>query len=359
MKLQEMTKKYENVCNDYQQMKRKQENLEKLYLQGENVRKRMKLDHKKAMRKLKTRIEILETESLSSKVTAVTSKLFNTDQIKFVMCGKSRVREWSAKTLTDACALKFACGNSGYAYLLRKGWPLPSCRTIRRSLEGWKFESGISDEVFQFLKIKADQFECNSHRDCVIVLDEMSIALDQKYDLSTGENIGNITLPNHSGLATHALVFMLAGIAHRWKQVVGYYYTGNIVDGSTFAPIILKIIERAEKIGLRVHSVISDMGSANRAMWKVFGINASRYSKINNSSEHPCGCKRRLFFFHDPPHALKNFKQGLFNNNFITISKSFIEKYNLESDKVSVQHFLELISQQETLFFQTSTKAET
>lgn len=171
-------------------------------LQGEKVKKRMKVQYRKMKIKLKNRIENLQAESLNSKVTVV-SKLLNVDQVKFVTSGKSRVREWSDKTLTDAYALKFACGNSGYAHLLEKGWPFPSYRTLTRRLEGWKFVSGISHKIFEFLKIKADQFQHNEYRDCVIVLDEMSIASGKKYDLSTGGNIGNITLPNHLGLATH------------------------------------------------------------------------------------------------------------------------------------------------------------
>jgi len=74
---------------------------------------------------------------------------------------------------------------------------------------------------------------------------------------------------------------MLAGIASRWKQVVAYYFTGNSIDGSKFNPIVCKILKKAEEIGLRVHSVTSDMGAANMGMWKSFGVKASKYDKIN------------------------------------------------------------------------------
>ena len=64
-----------------------------------------------------------------------------------------------------------------------------------------------------------------------IVLDEMSISAGTFYDASTNTIIGNVTLPDHDAsiFATHSLVFMLAGIASRWKQVVAYYFTGNIL----------------------------------------------------------------------------------------------------------------------------------
>jgi len=47
-----------------------------------------------------------------------------------------------------------------------------------------------SDEVFEFLKIKNAQFENNIHKDCVIVLDEMSITPSDNYDPSTGDRTG-------------------------------------------------------------------------------------------------------------------------------------------------------------------------
>lgn len=67
-------------------------------------------------------------------------------------------------------------------------------------------------------------------RYCSLTLDEMSIASKIEYDSSSGSILGNVTLPNHSGPATHGLVFMLSGVCLRWKQTVAYYYTGNICN---------------------------------------------------------------------------------------------------------------------------------
>lgn len=55
----------------------------------------------------------------------------------------------------------------------------------------------------------------------------MAIHAKTEYDQSTSRVYGKVTLPGHSGIATHALVFMLSGICKRWKQTVAYYYTGN------------------------------------------------------------------------------------------------------------------------------------
>jgi len=114
----------------------------------------------------------------------------------------------------------------------------------------------------------------------MLVLDEMSITPSHVFDVSRNTYLGTTTLSNYSNnkrISTHALVLMLGGISSRWKQIVAYYYTGDSLDSAKLKPIVCDIIERAEKIGLRVHSVTSDMGSANMALWKAFGIKILRH----------------------------------------------------------------------------------
>jgi len=86
---------------------------------------------------------------------------------------------------------------------------------------------------------------------------------------------------------------MICGIFTRWKQIVAYYYTPDVFNGAILKEIILKIIERAELISLKVHSVTLDMGAANQAMWKAFEhISASKYSNVKNSVTHPLNNSR-------------------------------------------------------------------
>lgn len=57
------------------------------------------------------------------------------------------------------------------------------------------------------------------------------------------------------------------------------------------------VIRKAESIGLYVHSITSDMGSVNQAMWKAFGnISGGKFSLIHNSICHPVDNERKLFF---------------------------------------------------------------
>ena len=153
----------------------------------------------------------------------------------------------------------------------------------------------------------------------------MSISAGTFYDASTNTIIGNVTLPDHdtSIFATHSLVFMLVGIASRWKQVVTYYFTDNKVNGEKLKLIIEAIIKKAEEIGLIVHNVTSDMGPNNQVMWRAFGIQVSNVI-IQNSCKRPCSNDRLLYFYSDVPHALKNIKTGFINNETITIPDYFV-----------------------------------
>lgn len=49
--------------------------------------------------------------------------------------------------------------------------------------------------------------------------------------MGTGEFFGDVTLP---GAATHACVFMLAGLTTRRKQIVAYDYIGNYTHGTVY-----------------------------------------------------------------------------------------------------------------------------
>lgn len=174
---------------------------------------------------------------------------------------------WENEEVRKALQLKFSCGRTGYETLLKQDYPLPSIRTLYRRTEHIKFEPGPLDEVFEMLKVKVETMS-DLEKFCTVTLDEMKIKEGYLQDPSTGKCYGKVTLPGHSGDATHALVFMMGGIYSHWKQAVGYWYTPDGVDGAVFTPILTDLIKRAHNIGLHAISVTSDMGSSNQKMWK-------------------------------------------------------------------------------------------
>lgn len=148
--------------------------------------------------------------------------------------------------------------------------------------------------------------------------------------------------------ATHGLAFVVAGLHSRWKQIVGYYFTGDSYNGSLLEPIVRDIVSRVEKIGLKIHIIVNDMGSINMAMWKAFVVGiAGRHSETVNSIPHPLDCTRKLWFSADSGHLLKNLKACILGNKTITVPDFFVEKYNLSSSVVDCKHFETLAEIQE------------
>lgn len=130
----------------------------------------------------------------------------------------------------------------------------------------------------------------------------MKVTAKIEYDNSSDQFVGNIILPDHSVVADYALVFMLSGLSTKWKHTVTYFSAGGGTDGTVFKDFIVSFIRKAETIGLKVAAVTSDMGSANRAMWRSFGVTVARYSQTVFAIEHPMDPDRKLFFLADPPH---------------------------------------------------------
>ena len=326
--------------------------LEKMYLKSEKLRRLMKTNHKKKERALKNRIKQLQAKvCIIENNPKCVSKLFNVEQLALLNKQYKRMPKWCDNILVKAYQLKFACGVSGYKELLKQGFPLPSLRTLRNKLENWKFKSGDTNEVFEFLKIKVSQFKSSLDKDCLLVIDEISITPGACYDNATGSYIGYVTLPGHdsSVLATHVLVIMLAGIAQRWKQVIDFYYTSKSTDGRKYQSILLNVIKKAHEVGLWVVAITSDMGSSNQAMWNSFNINAHKYSTVMNKCKHPMDDNKYLFFFHDASHAFKNLKEGILNSSTVTIPDDYVQSYSLPTNVVCAQHLRELLNTEQDL----------
>lgn len=180
--------------------------INKQFLQVINMRRKIKAQRKT--------IETLETKIKNGKYKRALTSIFNEDQIQ-ILITKKRSRNWSHKTIQRALQFKFVCGRSGYDHLIQQGYPFPSLRTLRRKLEDFKFQPGISNKMFEFLSHKKHYFEKEADLECGLIFDEMAITPKKCYNSSTGSIVGNIMFPNEKGGATKALVFMLVGINNR------------------------------------------------------------------------------------------------------------------------------------------------
>jgi Transposase protein len=261
-------------CSSCEILNRDIETLKKRFNLQTRLLNELRKKHRNALKKIRKMCK--EQVKFGSAV----GKFLNIDQRKSLCKASNRGSKWGSSTIKTSLHLYFACGPTGYSALLHQKYPLPSLRTLRRSIQFVKFESGILTEVFQFLALKVHDMNAQE-RECCLTLDEMSITASVDFDNRSGNLIGDVTLPGHTGIATHSLVFMLGGITTRWKQTVAYYFTGNSTDGSVFSTIVFEIIKRCHDIGINVAAVTSDMGSANRAMWKKLGIVCGKKSSHN------------------------------------------------------------------------------
>lgn len=322
---------------------------EKMYFKNERIRSIMKIRHKKKQRSLMKRIKKLETQvCIQNNKPEYINKILNYDQYCMLSKKFKKIPKWCDATLIKAYQLKFSCGVSGYNELRNHhNYPLPSLRTLREKLQGWKFNCGSPDEIFEFLKLKVAEFKNNRDKDCLIVLDEISITPGLFYDSASGSYIGNVTLPGHDDkeLATHVLVIIFAGVSQRWKQIIDYFYTGKSTDGTQYKPLLMMYMQKAHAIGLFVLGVVADMGSANQAMWRSFGVNCHRHSTVANKCKHPSDERKELFFFHDASHAFKNLKEGFLNCGTIIIAEKYVKLYNLPTNTANSNYFKRIIDE--------------
>jgi hypothetical protein len=118
----------------------------------------------------------------------------------------------------------------------------------------------------------------------------MAITPKLDFDPSTNSILGKPTLPSstkqYEDIATHGLVYsyMLAGVTSRWKQVVGYHFTGKSFDANSVKADIDSLISKAEHMGLHADFIISDVGGQNQAIWRLYNIHAGRHEVIKKST---------------------------------------------------------------------------
>jgi len=187
-----------------------------------------------------------------------------------------------------------------------------------------------------------------NEKDCMIAANEMAIKAGLVFDPSTKRMIGKCTFPTHVGPANKILVIMCGGICIRWKVVVAYFFTGKedpkIKDkktngsGIALKDMILKVVDNCEKIGLKAHSVTTDMGSENRAMWNAFGVGCTRETDAIISVQHPVRPGDRLYFLPDPVHLFKNILNMLQSNKIIYLPHNFLISEKLTHAVVDIQH---------------------
>lgn len=176
---------------------------EKLQIGDTVVRKANKTKRKllQQIRQLKSKNRLRTEKPAILRSSDLLHKVFNDDQIKWLQEESTtrRVYKWSEKTIKKALRLKFMCSEHAYTELINQNIPLPSIRTLRRSIETINFQEGICGDIFDLLKDKVSLFTDEREKDCMLALDEMSLTPGVQNDISQNCLIGHTTIPNSRG----------------------------------------------------------------------------------------------------------------------------------------------------------------
>lgn len=196
------------ICSPLDPVLLKIEELKKQLKKAENelqishkVINKLKKSNKVLLARNRKRCKRLRVEESILKSRDILHKIFNNDQIEWLQhdSKKRRLYKWSNETVKKALRLKLACTENGYKELINQNIPLPSIRTLRRSLEGINFSPGICDDIFEALKDKVEYFTDNRERDCMLGMDKISLVEGERIDPLRNSITGFITIPNSQG----------------------------------------------------------------------------------------------------------------------------------------------------------------
>lgn len=189
------TNRLEHKDKELKQIKQQLENANKVVRKSDKTKKTL-MNH---IRKLRSTNRLrVENTLLQSK--ELLHKVFNSDQIEWLQTKSSRrVYKLSKETIKKALQIKFSCTTNGYQGLIKENIPLPSTRTLRRSLEDVDFSPGILNDMFDVMKNKVEKFTDQRQCDCILGVDEMSLAPGEQPDPSTNSVVGSSTIPNSRG----------------------------------------------------------------------------------------------------------------------------------------------------------------
>jgi len=170
---------------------------------------------------------------------------------------------------------------------------------------------------------------CSDHigiqRYVVLSLDEMKIQSKLVFDKRSNELIGfidlgdehaNEALASDNELATHALAFLVRGVATDLKYTLAYFLKD--VTSYQLMSLFWKAVCVLEvACNLWICATVSDGASPNRRCYELHaGIsdNEVEPDEIVHSTVNLFCPSRKIYFFSDAPHLVKTARNCLFNS---------------------------------------------
>ena len=143
----------------------------------------------------------------------------------------------------------------------------------------------------------------------------MNLKETYAFDKNTFQVLGFTDLGDHTPekqkdkLGNHALVLMYQPFAGSWVLPIGCFLSRGAAPSKVLYHILLEAIVLLENSGVRVSGIICDGAQWNRGMWNLFHITEDQVH-----AEHICDPHRKLWFFSDFPHLIKNIRNWMIKN---------------------------------------------
>lgn len=220
-------------------------------------------------------------------------------------------------TMSDKILALSIHKQSGKGYrFLSKIFSLPSRKTLNSLLKKIPLNCGINKAIFNHLKSKVSRMS-TVDKLCVLMFDEVSLeaglAYNQQYDCIDGcVDFGEGNRKPH--FADHAIVFMLKGIARKWKMPICFAFCEGTTPTLILKNLIKAVITEVKSIGLNVVATISDQGATNKAAINSL-LEDTRLDFLRQGVENRCQGyvidDTEIVHLYDFPHLMKGIRNSM------------------------------------------------
>ena len=192
---------------------------------------------------------------------------------------------------------------------------LPSQKTLRDYRNFFKIKPGLNSENIERLKGLCSVF--GIQRYVVLSFDEMKIQSKLVFDKRSNELIGfvdlgdervNEALASGNELATHALAFLVRGVATDLKYTLAYFLTKAVTSYQLMSLFWKAVCVLEVACNLWICATVSDGASPNRRCYELHA------DEIVHSTINLFCPSRKIYFFSDAPHLVKTGRNCLFNS---------------------------------------------
>jgi hypothetical protein len=200
---------------------------------------------------------------------------------------------------------------------MQKIFALPSRKTLMNLLKRVPFRPGINRAILDSLKKHVEGLD-EIHRYCVLLFDEISQHPSLGYNRSEDaiDGLEDDGVERSPKIADHAMVFMIKGLAKRWKQPLAYFFTENAMKSTNVAKNMKQIIRSLQDIGLKVVATLCDQ--YNSAAVNML-VENSKEKEAREGRRHHLNSffveENEIVALYDPPHLLKGIRNNMLNGD--------------------------------------------